>query len=84
MRVNPSTFLRNTVFRQTDSEGYSSQVTLVNLKLVMTGVSGVVTGGGTQVSSDPRCCQYTVFIQAPFVEKALVVIIIFYKGDFLL
>lgn len=56
----------------------------MNLKLVMTVVSGVVTGGGTQVNSDPGCCLYTVYIQALFVEKAPVVIIFFYKGDFLL
>lgn len=48
----------------------------------MTGAAGAVTGGGTQVTSDPGCCLYTVSTQGPFVDKAPVVNIIVYKGQF--
>lgn len=54
----------------------------MNPKLVMTGAAGAVTGGGTQVTSDPGCCLYTVSTQGPFVDKAPVVNIIVYKGQF--
>ena len=85
MRVNPSTsdFLETQCTdRQTMRTTAVSQVTLVNPKLVMTGAAAAVTGGGTQVTSDPGCCLYTVSMQGPFVVKAPVVNIIVYKGQF--